>query len=154
MPKRPLVPTVDKIGPDTPLRLEIAAAVAFPDGSMTVRGLQKERDKGRLTVERIAGKDYTTLAAFDEMRRLCRFTPKQPLRAAERPDPSVPQQALLQRLQRRKEEEHALRKAEREIGQKPRREQNAVESPSSRLDGLGRVIHRYAGTLLGFASAK
>ena len=59
-----------------PLRLEVAAAVAYPDGSMTVSGLRKERDAGRLVVERTAGKEYTTLANIERIRELCRVTPK------------------------------------------------------------------------------
>ena len=66
------VPARDQIAPDTPLRLGIAAALAFPDGSMTASGLRREAAKGRLAIERVAGKDYTTLAAIAEMRELCR----------------------------------------------------------------------------------
>jgi len=57
---------------DAPLLLSIAAARAFPDGSMTKSGLRRGAARGRLTVERIAGEDYTTLAAIDRMRELCR----------------------------------------------------------------------------------
>src|SRR5215813_10143879 len=60
------------VGPDTPLRLEVAAALAYPDGSMTASGLRKEVKKGRLVIERTAGKDYVTLAAIEEMRKICR----------------------------------------------------------------------------------
>jgi hypothetical protein len=63
---------LEKVGPNTPLRLNIAAAVAYPDGSMTASGLRKERDRGRLIIERTAGKDYTTLAYIERMRELCR----------------------------------------------------------------------------------
>jgi hypothetical protein len=66
------------IRPDHPLRLETAVRLAFPDGSMTVSGLRRERDAGRLEVERIAGKDYVTLHAIEEMRRLCRVRRKAP----------------------------------------------------------------------------
>jgi hypothetical protein len=62
----------DEIRPDTPVRLSVAAALAFPDGSMTASGLRRERARGRLVVERIAGKDYTTLANIERMRELCR----------------------------------------------------------------------------------
>jgi hypothetical protein len=64
------------VGPDAPLRLDIAAAMAYPDGSMTASGLRNEARKGRLVIERTAGKDYTTLAAIEEMRALCRVHPK------------------------------------------------------------------------------
>ena len=47
---------------DRPLRLAVAAKVAFPDGSMRASGLRREAQRGRLVIERIAGKDYTTLA--------------------------------------------------------------------------------------------
>src|ERR1700691_6017393 len=67
-----ILPPSDKIGPDTPLRLSVAAALAFPDGSMTKSGLRREAARGRLVVERIAGKDYTTLRAIGRMRELCR----------------------------------------------------------------------------------
>jgi hypothetical protein len=35
-------PSPDQVTPDTPLRLGIAAAIAFPDGSMTAAGLRCE----------------------------------------------------------------------------------------------------------------
>jgi hypothetical protein len=61
---------------NTPLRLEIAAALAYPDGSMTASGLRREAGRGRLAIERVAGKDYTTLQAIEKMRELCRQQPK------------------------------------------------------------------------------
>ena len=71
------IPPRDQIGPDTPLRLAVAAAVFFPDGSMTAAGLRRERDRGRLVVERTAGKDYTTLTEINRMRELCRINPRE-----------------------------------------------------------------------------
>ena len=73
---RSRVPELDKVKPNTPLRLDVAAAIVFPDGSMTGSGLRKEAGRGRLAIERIAGKDYTTLAAIERMRELCRQNPK------------------------------------------------------------------------------
>jgi hypothetical protein len=70
------IPPPDQITPDTPLRLGIAAALAFPDGSMTASGLRREGARGRLVIERIAGKDYTTLADIERMREVCRLHPK------------------------------------------------------------------------------
>src|SRR6478672_11185891 len=67
-----------QVGPDTPLRLEIAAALAYPDGSMTASGLRREAGRGRLAIERVAGKDYTTLAAIEDMRALCRVEARVP----------------------------------------------------------------------------
>jgi hypothetical protein len=72
------LPPRDEIRPDTPFRLNVAATLAFPDGSMTASGLRREAARGRLVVERIAGKDYTTLANIERMRELCRVEAKVP----------------------------------------------------------------------------
>jgi hypothetical protein len=64
------------IGPDTPLRLDIAARVAFPGGGMTASGLRREAAKGRLAIETIANKQFTTLNAIQEMRKQCRDNPR------------------------------------------------------------------------------
>jgi hypothetical protein len=66
------LPALDEISLGTPLRLGVAAAIAFPDGTMTASGLRREAARGRLVVERIANKDYTTLAQIERMRELCR----------------------------------------------------------------------------------
>jgi hypothetical protein len=71
------VPALDQISRDTPLRLNIAAALAYPDGSMTPSGLRREAARGRLVIERTAGKDYTTLGAIEHMRELCRLEAKE-----------------------------------------------------------------------------
>jgi hypothetical protein len=72
--------TIDRsaIAPDTPLRLDVAAGIAFPDGSMTRSGLRREIRKGRLESERIAGKQYVTLAGINRMRQQCREDRKAP----------------------------------------------------------------------------
>jgi hypothetical protein len=70
------IPPPEKVTPDTPLRLGVAAALAFPDGSMTASGLRREGARGRLAIERIAGKDFTTLANIERMRELCRVEAK------------------------------------------------------------------------------
>jgi hypothetical protein len=70
------IPPPEKITPDTPLRLGVAAALAFPDGSVTASGLRREAKRGRLVIERVAGKDYTTLANIERMRELCRVQAK------------------------------------------------------------------------------
>jgi hypothetical protein len=69
MPKE--FPEVRDIDPRTPLRLAVAAKLAFPDGSMTASGLRREHLRGRLIIERIAGKDFTTLANINLMRERC-----------------------------------------------------------------------------------
>ena len=73
---RSRVPELDRVGPDTPLRLDIAATLAYPDGSMTASGLRKEAGRRRLAIERVAGKHYTTLRAIEDMRALCRVPQK------------------------------------------------------------------------------
>src|SRR5215470_740765 len=60
----------------TPLRLAEAARLAYPDGSITVSGLRREAKRGRLTIERVAGKDYTTLGDIERMRERCRVEAK------------------------------------------------------------------------------
>src|SRR5262245_27647491 len=67
------------IGDEEPIRLALAAKLAFPDGSMGVSGLRREAARGHLEIERIAGKDYTTLRAIREMRDKCRVNPKAPV---------------------------------------------------------------------------
>jgi hypothetical protein len=64
--------------PGTPLRLSEAVKLAFPHGGMTVSGLRRERDHGRLAVFKIAGKDFTTLADIGRMMELCRSEAKGP----------------------------------------------------------------------------
>jgi len=72
------IPDPSIIGPEDLLRLDVAAALAFKDGSMTISGLRREAHRGRLAVWRVAGKDYTTLRAIDEMKRRCRAHPSAP----------------------------------------------------------------------------
>jgi hypothetical protein len=45
---------------------------------MAATGLRREARRGRLVIERIAGKDYTTLACIERMRELCRVKAKAP----------------------------------------------------------------------------
>ena|ERR1700719_11899 len=72
-----ILPSLSTIEPNTPLRLSAAAAFGFPDGSMAASGLRREAARGRLVIERIAGKDYTTLANIERMRELCRLEAKE-----------------------------------------------------------------------------
>jgi hypothetical protein len=57
-----------KYPPDAPLRLDVAVNEAFPAGGMTVSGRRREAARGRLVIEVIAGKRFTTLAAIDRVR--------------------------------------------------------------------------------------
>src|SRR5205823_5004765 len=66
----------DQVGPDTLLRLKDAVSIAFPMGGMTVSGLRKERNRGRLAVEKIAGREFTTLRNIEQMRAQCREAQK------------------------------------------------------------------------------
>jgi hypothetical protein len=68
----------DQVSETAPLRLEKAVAIAFPHGGITVSGLRREIDRGRLTCEKIAGKQFVTLQAINEMRAKCRVEPKGP----------------------------------------------------------------------------
>ena len=79
--ERPLARQYDK---DAPIRIDLAAQIAFPDGSMTAQGLRKERYAGRLETFIIARKEYTTLAAIERMKELCRVSPKEPASSGER----------------------------------------------------------------------
>jgi hypothetical protein len=78
MARKPTSPPRDHIGDDTPLRLDVAAALAYPDGSMTASGLRREAGRGRLVIERTAGKDYTTLRYIEQMRELYRVEARVP----------------------------------------------------------------------------
>jgi hypothetical protein len=71
-------PLPDHIGPDTPLRLARAAEIAFPGGGMTAAGLRREAARGNLVIERIAGKDFVSIAAISAMREKCRLGQRAP----------------------------------------------------------------------------
>ena len=58
MTRKFTIPDPSRIGDDTPLRLDVAAQLEFPDGSMTGSGLRREASNGRLVIERIAGKRH------------------------------------------------------------------------------------------------
>jgi hypothetical protein len=74
--KRFDMPPPETITPTSPLRLSVAAKIAFPDGSMSAKALRTLGSSGRLAVELIQGKHFTTLANIEEMRSLCRVKPK------------------------------------------------------------------------------
>ena len=65
------IPDPGSVGIQTLLRLAVAAALEFPDGSMTASGLRAEARHGHLKIWRVAGKDFTTRAALMEMRSQC-----------------------------------------------------------------------------------
>ncbi|MDR6303963.1 hypothetical protein GGQ85_001662 [Nitrobacter vulgaris] len=72
------LPAPETITPTTPLRLEVAAELGFPDGSMSAGALRRLAASGKLAHEKIAGKYFITLAAIEEMRASCRVRAKAP----------------------------------------------------------------------------
>ena len=68
------IPTPGAVTPTTPLRLEVAAQLAFPDGSITASALRRMVAAGKLDAELIAGKYYVTLVAIGEMRNRSRVS--------------------------------------------------------------------------------
>jgi hypothetical protein len=79
----------EEIGEDTPLRLDVAAKLYFPDGSMSGRSLQREAGRGNLEVMHIAGKTFTTLADIGRMCAKCRVRSGPPGSTCEKPDPAA-----------------------------------------------------------------
>lgn len=88
-PMRKATPRGEKFSSNAPLRLAVAATVAFPDGSMSASGLRRESARGRLLIERIAGRDYTTLENIEQMRKLCRVQAKDHVSTCAEPDPAL-----------------------------------------------------------------
>jgi hypothetical protein len=68
----------EAVTPTTPLRLEIACQLAFPDSSVSASALRRMVVTGKVEAEFIAGKYYVTLAAIEEMRKQCRVKAKDP----------------------------------------------------------------------------
>ncbi|MGA8584448.1 MAG: excisionase [Roseiarcus sp.] len=83
---------------DAPMRLADAIEIAFPRGGITVSGLRKEAAKGRLIIERIAGKDFVTLAAINAMRAECRIADPKRSRSGPSPSKTSASQAALDSL--------------------------------------------------------
>jgi hypothetical protein len=80
------IPERDKVSPNTPLRLDIAARLYFLDGSISGRSLEQEAAKGNLQVMRIAGKTFTTFDDLDSLCSRCRIRSNFPDSACERPE--------------------------------------------------------------------
>ena len=72
------LPPPETVTPTTPLRLEVAAQLGFPDGSMTAASLRRLAAAEKIDHERISGRYYVTLAAIEEMRERCRVRAKAP----------------------------------------------------------------------------
>lgn len=85
MPKRPIrVPDRSEITGSTLLHLTTAAALAFPDGSVSALALRNAASRSELEYVRIAGRVLTTLAWVDEFMERCR----RPVRSAAKGLPS------------------------------------------------------------------
>ena len=52
---------------------------------MTASGLRQEAQRGRLRIERIAGKDFTILLDVEEMRAKCRVEARKPAYGSNHP---------------------------------------------------------------------
>lgn len=63
---------------NAPLRLKVAAELAFPGHAMSPSGLRREARRGNLVIEKIAGKEFTTLAEIEAMRFRCRTKVREP----------------------------------------------------------------------------
>lgn len=63
---------LDSPGDDEPIRLSDACKIFFR-GRIGPSALRTEAKKGRLVIERIAGKDFVTPRAIREMRGRCRL---------------------------------------------------------------------------------
>src|SRR5208283_743973 len=63
---------------NAPIRLETAAKIAFPDGSVKIGALRKQVDRGRLVAWEIGGKHFTSLNEIERMVEKCRVTPSHP----------------------------------------------------------------------------
>ena len=68
----------ETIDPNQPLRLETAARLKFPDGSVSVAALRKLIKSDRLVAWRVAGKDLTSIHELDRMLERCRVTKNLP----------------------------------------------------------------------------
>lgn len=82
--------TVGEVEPDTLVRLDVAARLAFPDGSISLSSLRREAARGRLTIWRVANKDMTTLAEIRSMIERCRVLPCPPDYGSDRPPETGP----------------------------------------------------------------
>ena len=64
--------STEEINDDTPLRLHQAAKIAFPGGGVSAATLRSAAKRGQLVIERVGGKDFTTLGHIKRMREQCR----------------------------------------------------------------------------------
>lgn len=79
---------------DVPYRLKDILPIAYPQGNMTITGLRREIARGNLVVELVAGRQYVTLRAIEEMRERCRVKAKAPASGSGRRASSAGSRAL------------------------------------------------------------
>ena len=72
---------------DQPIRLADACDLFF-GGALTPASLRLEANRGNLAMMRIAGKDFVTPAAIEDMKRKCRVERNRPTSSFERNPPS------------------------------------------------------------------
>jgi hypothetical protein len=70
--ENPSTASNDNVGYDQPLRLADAVRLCFPEGEIPESGLLRGARKGKLVLEQIAKRNFTTRRDIDEMRKLCR----------------------------------------------------------------------------------
>lgn len=124
MPKRPRpLPDRSEIDDDTPLHLETAARLAFPDGVVSGLALRNAASRGDLEYERLGGRIVTTLRWIREWRERNR-QPARPRREAAKPsitedrDMSSARLAAEQVLERLRKQTKAAQSARKGKGPK------------------------------------
>ncbi|AWV19794.1 MULTISPECIES: hypothetical protein [Methylobacteriaceae] len=81
------VPDRAEITADTPLSLDVAARIAFPDGSMSGLALRNAATRGDLGHAKLGGRVYTTLADIERMVADC-WVRAEPRRSGRRGAPA------------------------------------------------------------------
>ncbi|HKH29064.1 MAG TPA: hypothetical protein VKA61_12130 [Sphingomicrobium sp.] len=74
---QPTLPDRDLIQADTPLRLDVAAAIAFPGGGVAAGTLRGAIRSGDLDAELVGNRYFVTLADVDRWRSKCRDRAKE-----------------------------------------------------------------------------
>ena len=72
------------------LLLSVAAAIEFPDGSISRSSLEREWKRGNLTCARVAGKLMTSRNNIAEMVEKCRAAPPPPVSGCDQPRETAP----------------------------------------------------------------
>ena len=80
-------PDRSEITADTPLSLDVAARIAFPDGSMSGLALRNAATRGDLGHAKLGGRVYTTMADIERMVAAC-WVKAEPRRSGRRGSPA------------------------------------------------------------------